>query len=526
MPRSIPLVLIILLLVTWSLPTITGYLNSEDSDDRSPVFLGWIRADDFHRYGSFIDQTRYQNRLIYWDYSSVEPQKPRMIALYFFILGLVGKLTGLRAEHLWFISLFITGTWFFHTLKRLLTIWLRSPQAVAWAFFFLLFAGGFESIAIYAGVDFPREKNYWMDGFSTFCSFHNPLKIAGITMVMAMLVAWQEYLNTRKRSYLIETSIWIIGLWLVHPNSALPGYCAIFCAGFWKTDEDRDGWRRWSRWHLFLPLLIPLGAIVLYIFWMKSDPTTANIIRQYSIPSMVEPFRYYPIRYGWALPLGLIGLFGSRYVRDTPTCMIAGWWLGAEMFSHFAGMSGLLFQHMVHLPMALFAVRATEQIRIPSIRFRWVAIGFLAAGFIIQDVGIIRQVIHQTREDVWPTSLYWTKGERMAAESLRSFPAGNVLVSRNSGNKVGWLALQTVFLGHWGTTPQKGEKNALLIRFFDPATTTEWRLRFLESYRIRYIWYGMAEQQLGLPDPSLSLKPLISNDAVTVFEFGSASQTR
>ncbi len=95
---------------------------------------------------------------------------------------------------------------------------------------------------------------------------------------------------------------------------------------------------------------------------------------------------------------------------------------------------------------------------------------------------------------------------------------GNVLVSRNSGNKVGWLSLHPVFLGHWGTTPAKREKEIELKEFFNPRTSTAWRLDFLKKYRIRYLWYGPHERKLGPVDPDLPLQPLIENDAVSVFE--------
>ncbi|MBN1878888.1 hypothetical protein JW823_02160 [bacterium] len=519
MNRWIYLCLLFLAPVVWSFPTLEGYLGTTGNDEKDKVFLGWIRSDDFHRYGSFIDQTRYQNRLVYWDYSAVEPQKPRMIALYFFVLGIFGKLTHLRAEHLWFGSLWIAGVCFFLVLEKFLLAWGVHRKQVLWIVAFVILSGGFESVADFAGFSYPRQNNYWMDGFSTFSSFHNPLKIAGITFVMVMLLAWRAYLLSRHSGYLIGTGLLMIITWLVHPNSAMPGYIAILCSGFLELGGMPKLKFNWFLWMKFLPLFIPLCLIGVYILWMKTDPTTANIIRQYNIRFMTEPFRFYPLRYGWILPLGCVGVFNTRQRDNLVSSMLAGWWLGAEFFAHFAGMSGLLFQHMIHLPMALFGAITLGKLGTASSRIKWTCIIILCAGFIFQNVHILETVMIQTREDVWPTSLYWIRGERTAAEYLRSFPAGNVLVSRDSGNKVGWLSLHTVFLGHWGTTPRKGMKEKAIKQFFNPDMSTAWKESFLKEHRIRYVWYGSNESRLGPLDPDLPLKPLISNSAVTVFFF-------
>jgi uncharacterized membrane protein len=516
--RWITISLFILLSVLWSLPILSGYCADHPDRPASMQFLGWIRSDDFHRYGSFIDQTRYENRLLYLDYSAIEPQSPRMIALYFFILGILGKITHLPAQHLWLISLFGVTALFVFSLNKVISEWATSNRMRSIAILLILFSGGFESYAVQAGMVFPRTKNFWMDGFSTFCSFHNPLKIAGIICVLWMLLFWKYYLQTHKKMHLAATAFMILFSWTIHPNSAIPGYFALSATLMAKHDPSsavRSLHHRSIR-H-YLPLLLPFGIIGMYLLWMRSDPTTAGILKQYQIKNLIEPFRYYPLRYGIILPLGLAGCLMSMRNRSMFDVLFAGWWLGAELFAHFSGMSGLLFQHMVHLPMALFASVPLVKIVSGNTCMKWMVAGLLAATFILQNGYVLSSVIDQTRHDVWPTSLYWSAGEIKAADEFRKYPKGNILVSRDSGNKIGWLALKPVFLGHWGTTPARREKEREFDQFFDQKTSNTWRLEFFERYRIRYIWYGPLERKRGKLDNRLPIEPVIEKDSVTVY---------
>ncbi|HPQ41370.1 MAG TPA: hypothetical protein PLV45_13435 [bacterium] len=503
--------------IAWSLPTWQGYREETGRDQYSREFLGWIRSDDFHRYGSFIDQTRYHHAFFYQDYSAVEPQSPRMMAVYFYCLGITGILTGLPAETLWLLSRFIAGWVFILVFLRFLSVWTADRSLKNTALFLVVFSTGFEYLGIFDHVPWARLKNTWMDGFSTFCSFHNPLKIAGIIGVLLLFISVDRYLKKPSSSGLWATSLLILAAWAVHPNSAIPGYTGILATVILVPPGPQTLRRIRERFALLLPLAIPVGGIAAYIAWMRTDPVTANITRQYSIKGLVEPYMLYPIRYGIILPLGLVGMMLRLRRRSIPDVMLTGMLLGGELFAHFAGMSGLLFQHMLHLPMAMLAAVTVEKVLGDRKVVRRAVFAVLIAGFFFQHIGVIRQVMQQTAEDVWPTSLYWTRGELMAAERLRDMPPGNVLASRDSGNKIAWKSLHHVLLGHWGTTPDRGMKETDLRRFFDPGYSREGKRRILEKYRIRYIWYGPTERSKGLLDHRLDLHVIYENAAVTLY---------
>ncbi|MCD4653245.1 hypothetical protein K8T06_04860 [bacterium] len=483
----------------------------------SQEFLGWMRSDDFHRYGSFIDQTRYRNSIVYCDFSAVEPQSPRMIAVYFTLLGLIGKLTGLSAESLWFFSRIIVSWLFVGVLILFIKRWKPDKNIANSALFLVVFSSGIEYLAFINGIQFPRIKNYWMDGFSTFCSFHNPLKMAGITCVLILFLNLDSYLKNRGMIHLFSAAFMIILLWLIHPNSAIAGYTGVMALAILLPVGNFSLSKYIKCWLHLLPLIIPIAMIGLYILWMKTDATTANIIRQYSIKFLTEPYRYYPLRYGLILPLGIMGFAWSYKDRSHLDVMLFGLLLGGEYFAHFAGMSGLLFQHMIHLPLALFAAVALHRfIQNKKASGRYI-FGFLILLFLLQNTHVILKVMDQTKRDVWPTSLYLTRGEIQAAKAFRKLYVGHVLVTRDSGNKVAWLSLHHVFLGHWGTTPQKGRKERLVKTFFDMNIDLATKRKILSEYDLKYIWYGPREKQLGRVDHRLKATPVFQNEIVTVF---------
>ncbi len=519
MTRRLLLTFALIIPVIWSLPLLCGYISSfgENLD-----FLGWMRSDDYHRYGSFIEQTYEYNRIVYKDYSALKPQSPRMIAIYFTVLGFFKKLLPMGAQHWWALSRIIVCAGFIIYLWSFTHYMDLSPSRRWYAFLFVLLGSGFEFALQWTNAPGLRLKNFWMDGFSTFSSFHNPLKIAGLFLGLIILKRHFDLLKFPSFGNYLTMSFLILLLWGIHPNSAIPVYFALGFAVFFPPSSSRDKWSlRYGR-HMLksAPYLIPFTLIYIYIEWMKTDPVTAGIIDQYHVPFSVEPIRYYIVRYGVILPLGLLGVIRAVLKGDLVSRMLAGWWIGAEIFSHHPMMTGLLFQHTVHLPLALLAAGPFADI-LDRIRFQWLRSGVIIlvfSTFFVNNIFIVTKVCRQTRDDVWPTTLYATNDELAAIKKLRTLPKGNVLVNRDTGNKISWLALQHVFLGHWGTTPEKQVKEKQLKEFYSGKTPLRRKQALLEDYRIRYIWYGPRERKLGELPPYLNIRQTHSFNSITLIE--------
>ena len=497
---------------SWLLPTIVGYLSQQPPDS---VFLGWIRSDDYHRYGSFIEQTAREGSFLYEDHSTTEVQSPRMIAIYFTVLGFMARWFRLPSEVTWQISYICVSLLFLIILKRFLGHTFRDRKTQLLAYYLVLCGSGLEWLMTLTRIDLPRPRNFWMDGFSTFTSFHNPLKIAGVALTILMVDSASRMMECKRW---LRQAGWLSALilvnWMVHPNSAIVAYAAISCIIFFPfraTDAaDSSTLTRWlETWRRAGLLLIPYLIIFGYVQWMQTDPMTANIIRQYHVPHSSEALRMYPIRYAWLLPLGVWGVIIAIRHGSIRERLLAAWVAGALFFSLYPGMTGLLFQHMLHLPLAVLATRPLKNLMsvfsspVPRVLIATIVLG---TGVLNDGYALTKATI-QTRENVWPTSLYASESELAMMRILSGLPRGIVLVNRDTGNKIGWKALQNVYLGHWGTTPQKGEKENKLKRFYDPIVDSDYKLDLLKQYHIRYIWYGPREMALGpmpeLPDCTL-----------------------
>lgn len=515
----------LLIACVWLLPTIAGYQAQQHPDS---IFLGWIRTDDFNRYGSFIEQTAREGRILYEDHSTTDAQSPRMIAIYFTFLGLLVYLLRIPSEVSWQLSYGIMAVITVIALHR----FVKNLYSDSWmrivAFYLVLCSSGFEWISLITDLKLPRPRNFWMDGFSTFTSFHNPLKIAGLILTLMMIENAAGIVQTDHwRKNALRLGGFILLIWMVHPNSAIVAYFAIGFLAFCPVNSEvTQSFRRLSGlvsiWKRLLWLVVPFALIAIYVMWMQTDPMTANIIRQYHVPHSSEPLWTYPFRYGFVLIFGLWGAVRAIRSGDVRDKLLVGWLIGGLLFSNYKGMTGLLFQHMIHFPLALLAVSPLFTcIRwTPIAIFRWMIPLVVFIPSITNDIYAIRLAITQTQNDVWPTSLYASQSDLDMIQFLSTLPKGNVLVNRDTGNKIGWLALHNVYLGHWGTTPEKGLKEKNLKRFYDPTTPYLFKQTLLDRYQIRYVWYGPRERQLGPLPETIPFRQIRTSGNVSLYEVG------
>jgi uncharacterized membrane protein len=84
----------------------------------------------------------------------------------------------------------------------------------------------------------------------------------------------------------------------------------------------------------------------------------------------------------------------------------------------------------------------------------------------------------------------------------------------------------TAFVGHGHFTIDYAEKSRLVARFFDAAESDDFRKRLLETFTVKYVFYGDLERNTGAFNPSAAsyLEPVYSNSLVTIYE--APSETR
>ncbi|MBN2055114.1 hypothetical protein JW905_09335 [bacterium] len=499
----------------FTLPPLAGY-RSAARDNK--VFLGFIRSDDYHRYGSFMEQARREHRFLFLDHSALGPQDPRILAIVFWGLGRAAALLGQSSATMWLLFRFTASPLLFLSLVYFMQRAFPDDPIMATRVLWLA--------TVSTGLDYllapllviPRLKNFWMDGFSTFHLHHNPLKVLAMALLLLFLA---QVLDTHRRGVTIARTITscflFAALWAVHPNTAIVAYCSfglLPLALLVTPAAQRHSRSDYLRF--FLPHAVPALVIGSFILWMRRDPVVAHIISCYQV-SAREPFINYPIRYGLLILPAAAALVHWARRRSTAGLLVAGWLLVGVITSNLRILTGLLFQHTIHLPLVIAAAAGIPLV-LPRRRIRTAVLVICGLYFAaIQSFSLV-QICRQTVGDVWPTSLYASRDEMAALEYLGRCAPGNVLVNRNLGNKVGFVSLQNSFLGHWGTTPERGRKEREFARFIDPLTTLQWKERLLDRYGIRYILYSRTEMLVAEPDPRLPTKRIFSSGQTEIFE--------
>ncbi len=465
------------------LPALTGVITAEREDN---VFLGYIRSDDYHRYASFMSQAKEEDRFFFLDRSAVEHQTPRIIALYFFALGRIADWFSVSETILWAAATPLVAVFFFVVLNIFLSYIFEDRLLRILTLAVTAFGTGWERVLYLFGYEVPRLKNTWMDGFSLFSLHHNPLKVLGLAFLLLLGVFYLRYLRKKGIANLAGGFACVLLLWGLHPNTAIAAYGALFSAPFLSLLINRKR-GQFMRALKFTAFQTPAILIVLfYIWWMKQDPIVAHIITCYQANAH-EALSNLWIRYGFLLPLALLGLPFNGLMKKAGGHYLLMWLATGFIFANLPFLTGLLFQHTLFVPLAVFSASSLYALYRSRKKTAITVTALLFVQFLIADAAMLVQVCRQTKNDVWPTSLYISHAEYECLRFLNVLPSGNVLIDRDLGNKAAWLSGKNVFLGHWGTTPYRRKKEHLFSIFFDPGASPQRRRKILEDYEIRYI---------------------------------------
>jgi len=121
----------------------------------------------------------------------------------------------------------------------------------------------------------------------------------------------------------------------------------------------------------------------------------------------------------------------------------------------------------------------------------------------------------------WPT-LYQSANLAATTDWLdrNASYADGVLAAYNTGTIIPARAPIRVMLGHPSETIAVEDRKAEVQRFFDPATSDEWRRDLLARLNLNYVWYGPDERALGAYDPAQSsfLRPIFTAGDVQLYK--------
>lgn len=499
------------------------YLTARD-DQPGRVFLGYpYNIDDVYLHADLASQAE-AGELFFANRFSTMGDTRRLLSLTPWCIGTLARVTGLGLVASWMLihALLVigcvVGLYFF------LGMFFPRRRTRLFAFVFLVFAGGLDGLVALTGDSLPR---YWLGvlrgdlaptaGWSFFMNAADPVRLAGIGLMLGFVALFVHGLRTRRNVYLVGACGGLLVLYLNQPAGAA---VAIGMVVLWLFHPllvrlDLRGWLR-----DLAPAAIVLGGclpVLALALWQSEDPLLRIVMRTSHTGHFVSPVV-------WLAGFGLVLFFavhGMRALgRDRVRQRVLFGWVGAAALLSFLPVSeGRALLHTVWLPLGILAVdgllmlrpRFASAGRVPA----WAAVVLVVLlGNSFLRIAV-RNFTHPARDD----RLYVTRGELQVARRLRRLPPGGVIASPQTGMWLPHRSGARVWMGHWRYSPYRRNNQRRLELLLRPATSRAGRDTIVENASARYLFYGPREKALGPPPvfENVEMWPVASSDGTVLF---------
>ncbi len=511
-------------------PTIEGGLRAHPPDQ---VYLGlrWMTGDHV-QYGSFSRQGE-AGRLLMENMFTTEPQRPSYVLLYFNVVGIVMRLTGLGFPLTWEILRVVFG------FALLLAAWYftglfypdRSRRLLAWIL--VAFSGGLYYLASLLPEEMLRRPGYpyltdpahhhW--NWSTFSSMLVGLWIPPVVLLLlaAILLLTERRIAAAARA----AGLFAAGplIWFFHPHSGNAAYLAfgLFAlapalGALWRLEPVPWG-KTVEAFQRSAPFLLSFAVIAAYLSWASGDAVFAATGRAAAKWNPTYTVFWYPLVYGLLLLFGALGIRWAGTLPQRPRHLLLSWLASAFILSVNPLFSGVKYQFLVHLPLAVLAAHGISELRKRSAwaaRASRGAVGVVVAGGLLLHgpVSILRDMTAPLADEPYA---FVARSEAAASRFLDTQPPGAVLCGYRACGTIAYLGGKKVFTGHWLLTLDQREKQLELAGFFREGMPVEARREFLARHGIRYVYFGPAERAMGRIDPGLGLEKIYGEGDVAIY---------
>ncbi len=512
------------------IPTIEGGLREHPADQ---VYLGfrWMIGDHL-QYGSFSRQGE-AGRLLMENMFTTEPQRASYVLLYFNVAGFAMRVTGLSFPVVWELLRVLFGfglllaAWYFVCLLHPD----RGRRLLAWVL--IAFSGGLYYLASLLpegalsrpGHGFLMDPAHFQWNWSTFGSM---LVALWIPPVMIFLAAAVLLLTPRPIPPALRwAGLFAAGplIWFIHPHTGNAAYLtfgffalAPALGALWRLEAVP--WRRTiEATARAVPFILSFAVIVAYLSWASGDAVFAAGGQGAAQWNPAYSVFWYPLVYGLLLPFGLLGIRWSGTMPEGPRHFVLSWLASAFILSVNPLFSGVKYQFLIHLPLAVLAAHGIAELKARSPWARQASRGpvaiAVAAGLLLHGpISIVRDMSVPLME---PYS-WVARSEVAAAGFLDGQPPGTVLCAYRACGTIAYLGAKKVYTGHWLLTLDQQQKHRELAAFLNPGVALGAKREFLAQHGIRYVYMGQAEKALGSVDPELRLETLYDEGGVTIYK--------
>ncbi len=403
------------------------------------------------------------------------------------------------------------------------TPWLALRRIIL---FLVAAGGGLGWLWVLAGGEFApgaMPTDLWVPDASAFLTMLTfPHLVLAQASILWLAISGLRLLHHPNRKDLLSTGFFGLLISLIHPYS-LPVLIGLLVL-YWI-------WRGWQQRLLDWKPLLYLGIAGLisvpYLVYSAALFNTDFVLNTWQEQNRVwspHPV-FYLLGFGLLCPLALIGfLRQSSVCRRCDQTFPVLWVVVIPMLLYIPSNLQRRFLDGYQVPLALLAVCGVVSL-LYQVQPRWRRRAvlllktistfsniLLLSGFIILLMGRPSPAFY-SRTILEAVDWLATHG-KMDAVVLAAYDTGNLLPTR---------ALVRSFVGHGPQSVHPVAKMEQVRAFFSGAMSADARLALLESYHIRYIFYGPSERALGNSSPGslLGVRLIYQQDNVQIYEVNS-----
>jgi hypothetical protein len=531
----------LLLASVTSLPYLTGYLNTPP---------GWVYSGapgvptgtqvDFNSHMAKM----WQGMRGQWDYQLLfthedHPGIP-LVQGFYVALGSLAGITPFSLPLIYHIARFIL------TAGMVLAIWafasyLFEKTSERWlATLFATIVGGWSWLLLFISPQMTQQVSpieFWLsDAFNLLGALYMPHFAAAIILQIVIVLSYEKWIRLPNTDMGLEGVRWrslVILTLALAAESIVQPYVILLLAPLLVilTAYHVFSAKRFS-WQQALWLLIPLGIHALIVAYqyltISADPVWAKFTDQNQTLSPLVT--YYLLGY---LPFIIPIVLGARrFMLDTADDR---WWLpilwvglvAVLLYAPFPTQRRYLLG--VQTPLAALAAYGWTKGVLPRLMPRRRPLVTILY-FALASVALIRIIGENANAMATPLlneRLFYQPDELLGYAWLQRETTGRgdvVLTTfdttgQGSGGRLVAATGQRVFIGHWFETVDFENKVAQVRRFYDPATTDDWRREFLNDIGAVYVWYDDYARATGDWNPSTAsyLEAAFTSDTVTIY---------
>lgn len=508
-PRRVWLLAILFVLLT-SIP----YLVGQFSSPAGGIFSGVI-ADPLDYYSHLAKmQQGLRGEWLYSILFTSEPHPPILLQTFYVMLGHLARWTGLslplvyHIARIFFAVLMVIALYAF--ARRSL-----SEQAAWWAVLLACFTGGFGFLVyLIPGYTISPIELWLIDAYILFSAFVFPHFSAAISLLAILMLAVDQWTSEDNRQALIVLTIGGLLMGFLQPfHVAVVGLILLIMTVLrFKIDRVIG----------LICFGLPAGVAVGYqLAALNSHP----VWRAFSDQNVtLSPSPVYFVL-GW-LPLLVPAIFGAIEAykrRDQRLILVILWPLLIFPLLYLPINTPRRFSLAMQLPLAVLAVDWFVRVAIPALRkqfwrrWRTAAFTYVIISCLSTIILMLTWVIDATRPNVQFTA------DRLAgfAWIKANTPTNAVFLSdgtlEDNAAIVGMTGRRVV-VGHWAETANFTQKESDWKRFYDPATSDEWRASWLKAQGVNYLWQS-ASIVPGLWNPGTfaCLQPAFTRGTITLY---------